>query len=502
MRASCSGLSLVVLFVAASVGLGAATPDARLPEAVKQGDRSLVRALLKAGVDANTPLPDGATPLHWAAYRNDLETAELLIQAGANVNAVNDLHIAPLWLAATNGHLPLVSRLLTAGADPNLGPETGGTPLMRAIRSGNIELVRVLIAHRADVNAKEGSRGQTALMYAVSEGKAEIVRLLLDAKADVHARSATWPQRFMVCCNPYVSEASHQITIQRGGYTPLLFAVRTGDLESARLLVAAGAHVNDVAPEKTSALVIAAFSGHGKMGMFLLDHGADPHHAEAGYWALHAAVLREDAALTRALLARGADPNVRLRNGSPQTRYGGQWAFHRDWVGATPLWLAAGLGNAEIVRTLLSAGADPRLIPTNGTTMLIAAAQTLTPKATSDGRRSYKIPEKRALEVVEIVLGLGIDINAANDAGDTAIHLAADLRNNVVIEYLASKGAAVNPKNKLGQTPLDKVLSCLPCLYNAPTDLDSTKAAAAQGRAETAEVLRKLGGTSDNVLGL
>ena len=74
----------------------------------------------------------------------------------------------------------------------------------------------------------------------------------------------------------------------------MLFAARSGDLESAKLLVAAGADVNGAAPDGNSVLVVAAHSGHGSVAEFLLDKDADPNATGAGYTALHAAVLRGD----------------------------------------------------------------------------------------------------------------------------------------------------------------------------------------------------------------
>ena len=85
--------------------------------------------------------------------------------------------------------------------------------------------------------------------------------------------------------------------------------------------------MNDTAADGNSALVLAAFSGHGAVARLLLERGADPNAAGAGYTALHAAALRGDVETVKALLAKGANPNARLTKGSPVRRFGSQWAL-------------------------------------------------------------------------------------------------------------------------------------------------------------------------------
>ena len=108
----------------------------------------------------------------------------------------------------------MVEKLLQAGANSNAALSTGETALMTAAHTGNVEAVKSLLVHGADVNAKGSERGQTALMWAVAENHTEVVRALIEHGADVHARS-------------------------KGGFTPLLFAAQQGNLDSARILLAA-----------------------------------------------------------------------------------------------------------------------------------------------------------------------------------------------------------------------------------------------------------------------
>ena len=93
----------VVLFaaLAATPLASAAAVDLPLIDAVKRQDAAAVRQLLSDGTEVDGRQPDGATALHWATYREDLDTVDLLLRAGADVDAVNRLGATPLWLAAS-----------------------------------------------------------------------------------------------------------------------------------------------------------------------------------------------------------------------------------------------------------------------------------------------------------------------------------------------------------------------------------------------------------------
>ena len=282
---------------------------------------------------------DGTTALHWAGYWDATDVAALLIRAGADVYATTDLGVTSLWTACEHGSADMASRLLTAGAQPDAALPSGETLVMTAARSGNAEVVRQLAAGGAEVNAS-GARGQTVLMWAVAQRHPDVVEVILASGADVQARSDVRTEVVKTTPEPWSPE--YIIDLPQGGYTPLLFAARVGDLASAKLLVAYGADVNDVAPHGTSATVVAAHSGHGDVAAFLLDQGADPDAADAGYTALHAAILHKDDALVEALLANGADPNARILESTPIRRDAVDFYLHPSWVGATPFWLAGG----------------------------------------------------------------------------------------------------------------------------------------------------------------
>ena len=248
------------------VGLSFAAPsDLRLIQAVKKQDVESVRALLKQHVDVNAAQGDGTTALHWAADVDNLAIADLLIRAGARVNAANDLGATPLYLACRNRSATMVDRLLAAGANANAKLLNGETALMTCARTGEPKAVKALLVHGADAKAKEPEHDQTALMWAAAQSHPEAVAMLIEFGADVRARSRIYSQTVVGEQTQRAGREELNYTVQRGGMTPLLFAARNGDAESAKLLLAAGADANDSLPDGTSALVLAAHSGQGNV---------------------------------------------------------------------------------------------------------------------------------------------------------------------------------------------------------------------------------------------
>ena len=208
-----------------------------LLDAVKKGDATTVRALLKQRPNVNARAADGSTALHWAAHLDNLEIANALIRAGATVNVANDAGATPLWLATENGSAAMVGRLLLAGAEPNTGLPSGETPLMTASRAGSAEAVQLLLRRGANPNASESWRQQTALMWAVAHQDTDVVRALVEGHADIHAKSKAWWE----LTNPSGdADGSGVMWVLEGGYTPLLFAARDGDLRPTEGAVSRG----------------------------------------------------------------------------------------------------------------------------------------------------------------------------------------------------------------------------------------------------------------------
>ena len=398
----------------------------------------------------NPPEGDGSTPLHWAAYRDKLDDADKLLKSGAKVNATNDLGATPLWLASQNGSSKMVHRLLEAGANPNITLQSGETPLMVGARSGNADVVEQLLAKGANPNVR-GTRGQTALMWAAAQKHPDVVKVLLAHHADLKLKSDEWTDVMAVPPHGYLP---YNKAVPHGGETAFLFAARNGDLESVKLLLAAGANVNDADAWGVTATTIAAHSGFTDIVLFLLDKGANPNLDGPGFTALHEAIERRDEKMIAALLDHGADPNLPIKTWTPTRRSSDDWYFDPMLVGATPYWLAARFAEPSVMRMLIQHGADPKFVHHADYTAeqgfgavqrketanaLMAACGMLRVHSWVEAPAAQR--ELDTLEAVKIAVESGADLNLANTDGSTALDAAKALRYQSVVDYLTEKGA-------------------------------------------------------------
>jgi ankyrin repeat protein len=454
-RDSRAAWAFVTCLFAASAAT--ATPaDTTLAEAARSGDAATVRNLVAKRADVNAPGVDGSTALHWAVHRDDAGMVELLIRAGANVSLENRYGVRPLWVAAVNGSARVIAMLLRAGADPNTTMTGGETVTMTAARAGSPEALKSLVEAGANVNAKD-DRGQTALMWAAARNNASAIKALTDLGADVAIRTnnpAAGGGRGGTFNSPSPT-----------GFSALLFAVRAGSLDAVRVLLDAGAKVNDTLSDGQSALVVAAANAHWAVASYLLDRGADPNAAAAGWNALHQTVHSrrpnlgytpgpvptgsvDSIELVKKLIARGIDIDARMtRNGMKD----GQRNRHNR-LGATAFLLAAKRVDLEVMKVLAAAGADPKMPAADGNTPLMVAAGTAMWYVGEDGG-SMPGHEQEALEAVKLCVELGNDVNAKNADGETPLHGAAFRGVNAIVEYLVAKGAVIDARDARGWTP-------------------------------------------------
>ena len=454
------GTAFVALVLVTAFAVSAAA-QVSLVAAAKDKDRDAVRQLLQQPrANVNAAEGDGTTALHWASHHDDVEMAGLLLRAGATVNAANDLGATPLWIACLNGSDAMVRRLLRGGANPNAALLLGETPLMVASRTGNAEVVAQLLEAGAKVNA-DAARGQTALMWAAAQRHPDVVKVLLAHGADVSLRTDSWSQ--VEAVSPH-GHLSYNRAIPYGRDTALMFAARSGDLESARLLLAAGADVNDSDAWGVSAMVLAAHGGHGELMEFLLEKGANPNAAGAGFSALHVAIMRGDERMVTALLRHGADANLPLKDWTPTRRTSKDLNFEPELVGATPLWLAARLAEPNVMRLLMGKGADlkfvhksHRIVDGRGGKAYDDRYESLTTLMAAAGMGGGGVPwvavdratrEALMIEAVKMALDAGVDINAENTDGRRALDAAKTGKLEKLAAFLEANGAKPGVKEE------------------------------------------------------
>ena len=459
---ACATLLVAAATAAPSAVLAAPRGEAPLVAAIKSGDTERALSLLGAG-NVDAPEADGTTALHWAAWAGDSALVEALLAAGASPTATNRYGMTALHLAAVNGDVPTMRKLLEAGADANATLPEGETVLMTAARTGVPEGVELLIEHGADLDARERWHGENALMWAAVEDHGDVIRVLIANGADADARSAR---------QSFERRRLGQSILPLGEWTALMYAARANALDAGRALIESGANLDLPDPDGATALVIAIINAHYEFAAMLIEAGADPNVVEAtGMGPLYAAVdmhrlaighgrpnpkpvgLLDAVDIVRMLLDRGADPNAKLRTPIMQRQHTAGDAALGE--GATPLLRAAKSGDIEIVQLLVAAGADPTHTMPNGSTALMYAAglgwRNGSPIAPSFDQGS----EEEAIETLRLLLELGLDINAQNADGNTALHAAITGRGSeAIIRFLIEAGADPTIPNNRNETAL------------------------------------------------
>jgi len=500
-------MQLMVLALACAAWHGGAFAASDVADAVMRQDATRLEQLVRAKADVNAPQPDGSTAMHWAAYHGDTAAAAKLLRAGAKPAEITGTGMTPLELACERGNADMVAVLLKAGADANQPLSHGETPLMMVARTGNVAVLEMLLAKGAQIDAREKLRGTTALMWAAANSNTAAVRLLVKKGADISARSATTPpgrrpyladsgrariEEFIkgvgqggtvvavdapdakTSDDPQVAieakkrlEAEKEVakrTLQQfpepetetrskkqwGGLTPLLFAVREGNLDSVKTLVESGADVNQTSEYGWTALLVATHNRFYKLGVYLLEHGANPNLANEGGWnPLYIATDNRNIEggdyptrkpdmdhleFIKRLLAAGADPNLRMRS-STETRT----VFTHQWLleeGATPFLRAAQSGDIVLLKLLLEHKADPSITTENKVTPLMVASGIGWVEGVT-----YEWSKQLTYDTVKLLLDLGADVNAQDLLdGRTALMGAAHKGRNDIVELLVQRG--------------------------------------------------------------
>jgi uncharacterized protein len=484
--------------------------------AASNNDVDLAVMLIHAGANLRAATRiNGYTPLLTAAKAGHAPVIKALLERGADAKAASSAGTTPLMLAAAAGSVDAVNALIDAGADPNAKESARGqTALMFAAAYNRVPVIRVLASRGADVSAAS-----------------KVVDLHAFTEEDSERRPAQGGQQR----KPQVAGVDRNFVYTEligymGGFTPLLQAAREGHTDAVNALLEAGADINQVSGDRSSPLLVAAINGHFDLAKHLLEKGADPTlAAENGVTPLYAvlncqwapkanypqprAYLQQRLTyldLMTALLDKGADPNVRVNRKVWYSGYNSDLSGI-DEIGATPFWRAAYASDVDAMKLLVARGADPTIatmkpagrrqftdgareapkdvsgmppVPVGGPSITPLQAATGVGYAEGFAANSHRIhPAGWMAAVKYLVEEIGLDVNARDHEGNTALHHAAARGDNEMILYLVSKGADVTAVNREGQTTAD--------MANGPVQRT-------QPYPETVALLMKLGAKNNN----
>jgi ankyrin repeat protein len=460
--------------------------------AASHGDLDLARMLIQAGANLRaTTRINGYTPLFLASREGSAPVVSALLEAGADATAVSATGSTPLMLAAASGNVQTTTLLLDAGAEINAKESARGqTALMFAAAFNRVGVIKLLAARGADLK----TTSKVVDLYELTREDAPVARPGAPA-------AAAAPKRAPV---PGLDRGYNytELIAYQGGMTALLFAAREGHIEAATALLDAGADVNQPrAGDYTTPLLMATINGQFDLARHLLDKGADPKlAAENGATPLYAvlncvwaqksnypqprAFAQQKITyldLMTALLDKGADPNVRLKKKVWYSGYNSDLSGV-DETGATPFWRAAYASDVDAMKLLIARGADPKIpsvkpagrpqfgdsnrevkdvsglppVPVGGPSITPLMAATGVGYAEGFAANSHKTHPAGWMPAVRyLVEELGVDVNAKDHEGNTALHNAAATGNVELILYLVSKGADVKAINREGQSTAD-----------------------------------------------
>ena len=529
--------------VAGRADVDAPQPDGAtaLHWAAYRDDLETVEILLAAGADPKAKNRDGATALSLAAQNGNSAMVERLLDAGADANERLTNGETPLMMAARTGSVTTLKTLLANGAAVDeVESLRGTTALMWAAAYGNPQAVRVLIANGADVAARSAVAARGRRPYLAPPARERIDEFLngtgargaavvfkIEDPADRGTGStatdpsstgeeAPLPGAKPTPTDEKIAAAEGAVdddnvdaprfggSPQRdgGGLTPLIFATRENDLESVRLLVQAGADVNQTSEFGWTPLLTATQNRYYQLGKFLLDQGADPNIANKGGWTpLYIATDNRNIeggdyptrkpdmdhlAYIQLLLEHGADVNARMSS-STETRtiFTHQWLYEE---GATPFLRAAQSGDLTLMKLLLEHGADPSIPTEHDVTPLMVAAGIGWVEGVT-----YEWSKAQTYEVVKLLLDLGADVNARDTLdGRVALMGAAHKGRPDVVQLLVDHGADLAARDIGSRDSIHLLAGVTWTAIDYADGLVRVGVQSAQPQPETAALLRKL----------
>jgi ankyrin repeat protein len=515
----------------ATTRLGGFTP---LIMASQIGDSAVLEVLLKAGADPKVPTANGTTPLMFAAASGRVEAVKLLLAHGAQVDAKESARgETALMFAAALGQIEALKALVEKGADVK-----AATKVVDVKTLTNAEEEAFLRAQQQG-QRPPAQRTPGAEPAVVGGYSAALARPTTSSARGENTEARPSPQRAEGEARPdpatQVAGLSRQfrfaeLVSTQGGLTALHFAIRQGHADAVKLLLESGAELNQPSGDGTTPLLAAIINGRFDLAMSLLDRGADPRLAsDNGVTPLYAALnvqwapkalypqprayTQQKASyidVMKALLDRNVDVNARLKKKVWYSGYNFDLSGV-DEIGATPFWRAAYASDVEAMKLLVAHGADPNLatvkpagrprtgdggrevvedvsglppVPVGGPGVTPLQAATGVGYGEGFAANSHRNAPSGWMPAVRyLVEEIGVDVNARDHEGNTALHHAAARGDNEMILYLISKGADVKAVNRAGETTAD--------MANGPVQRT-------QPFPETLELLVKLGAKNNN----
>lgn len=444
-----------------SVGLPQ-VPDARgitpLHLAVSSGSPALVQLLLDSGANPYAKDARGITPIGLAVQTNSLANLQLLLRQPPEDPESASIREAALQKAASLGRLSLVQELVNHSTRPHAPNEQGETPWMLAIAAGHQEV--------ADWLAQQPGSQTPNLLYAAEYGLVEQLQSLLQNgnEADVQDRQ---------------------------GFSTLMLAARRGDLASVILLLDRGVDAGRQRTNGWNALLLAIGGGHMAVVQKLIEATPEAlqHVDKDGWGALHWAAFGGSEEVLRFLLGRVSDLDMAEANGR------------------SPLQLAVIEGNPHIVQLLLEAGSNWRLKDYNGYSALDQAilnhqekAILLLLQAGAKAEEGLRFAAERGrTSLLPLFEKFEADLDAVDEAGNTALLLATIGQHPQTVAWLLRAGANPNLANNQGVTPLafairDRQPSLTKALLQKSLELEVS-----DGFGNTALLLAAYGGNAEIV---
>ncbi len=471
-------------------------------EAVQDKNILLARSLLKAGSNPNEQGDVGWTPLEIAienrfdlardtllehpkihiraeTFQHVIErsgTAGLvrrLIRQGGNPNELNYAHETPLLMAAEHGYVEILDLLLREGkVDINQQGERCQTALSNAARYGHMEAVKFLLAQGADINIPCGGEYESSpLEWALYEKHPEIAPILLDAGALVSDRSIGHNKALpLAVSNGYDEIVKRMLAMgapvdtKQGPErtTALMEAAYRGQLDMVMMLVERGAAMNEFSkpecgglgcdtwtPFYGTSLMWATRNGHIEVARYLLEHGADPDLANFAHETAYTLALKlNHEKLFQLLLSHAKD----IRQGTDQAAHLFYFAAAQGRLDVmdyllqrgievdglsllqwTPLIAACLSGQTEAVRFLIERGANVNM-SLGGNTPLLAAL----------GYPRGSHARAANAEIVELLIQAGAEVNRPYLLRLTALSEAVQSNQKEVVHLLLGVGADPN----------------------------------------------------------